>query len=415
MRVNRNQFNNIMVTITILCSLGLSACGGGGGGGDGGGPGGESTYDIYNKTFGGINSDEAYAVQHTSDGGYILAGRTMSFGAGEYDAWLIKTDADGNKVWDKTFGGISDDEANAVQQTSDGGYILAGLTASFGDGSADVWLIKTDENGNKVWDKTFGGISSDWAVAVQQTNDGGYILAGRTDSFGAGVYDAWLIKTDADGNKVWDKTFGGISGDLACAVQQTKDGGYILAGFTESFGAGNFDVWLIKTDENGNKVWDKTFGGIGPDYAYAVKQTSDGGYILAGDTISFGAGGMDFWLIKTDTDGNKVWDKTFGGSSHDEGCAVQQTSDGGYILAGYTDSFGAGGGDAWLIKTDADGNKVWDKTFGGISGDVASAVQQTKDGGYILAGYTGSFGAGVYDAWLIKTDAEGNAPAKPTP
>ena len=311
MRVNRNQFNNIMVTITILCSLGLSACGGGGGGGDGGGPGGESTYDIYNKTFGGINSDEAYAVQHTSDGGYILAGRTMSFGAGEYDAWLIKTDADGNKVWDKTFGGISDDEANAVQQTSDGVYILAGLTASFGDGSADVWLIKTDENGNKVWDKTFGG--------------------------------------------------------------------------------------------------------IGPDYAYAVKQTSDGGYILAGDTISFGAGGMDFWLIKTDTDGNKVWDKTFGGSSHDEGCAVQQTSDGGYILAGYTDSFGAGGGDAWLIKTDADGNKVWDKTFGGISGDVASAVQQTKDGGYILAGYTGSFGAGVYDAWLIKTDAEGNAPAKPTP
>jgi len=409
MRVNRNQFNNIMVTITILCSLGLSACGGGGGGGDGGGPGGESTYDIYNKTFGGSDEDRAYAIQQTSDGGYILAGYTDSFGAGNSDAWLIKTDKNGNKVWDKTFGGSDDDEASALQQTNDGGYILAGWT------SDDAWLIKTDANGNKVWDKTFGGSEWDRAKAVQQTSDGGYILAGCTWSYGAGVYDAWLIKTDANGNKVWDKTFGGSDFDVAYAVQQTSDGGYILAGYTKSFGAGMEDVWLIKTDANGNKVWDKTFGGIMWDEGYTVLQTSDGGYILAGRTASFGAGFYDAWLIKTDADGNKVWDKTFGGSSWDEGLAVQQTSDGGYILAGPTNSFGAGSMDAWLIKTDADGNKVWDKIFGGSGDDVARAVQQTSDGGYILAGYTGSFGAGVYDAWLIKTDAEGNAPAKPTP
>jgi len=303
MRVNRNQFNNIMVTITILCSLGLSACGGGGGGGDGGGPGGESTYNIYNKTFGGSSDDVALAVQQTSDGGYILAGNTRSFGAGWGDAWLIKTDENGNKVWDKTFGGSSWDEAYAVQQTSDGGYILAGDTASFGAGGVDAWLIKTDANGNKVWDKTFGGSEYEEALEVQQTSDGGYILAGDTASFGAGG-DAWLIKTDENGNKVWDKTFGGSEYEEALEVQQTSDGGYILAGVTDSFGAGEGDAWLIKTDANGNKVWDKTFGGSSDDVALAVQQTSDGGYILAGLTTSYGAGGGDAWLIKTDAKGN---------------------------------------------------------------------------------------------------------------
>jgi hypothetical protein len=192
-------------------------------------------------------------------------------------------------------------------------------------------------------------------------------------------------------------------------VQQTSDGGYILAGFTDSFGAGINDAWLIKTDANGNKVWDKTFGGSGGDVALAVQQTSDGGYILAGVTTSYGTGNEDAWLIKTDANGNEVWDATFGGSNYDETYAVQQTSDGGYILAGGTYSFGAGNNDAWLIKTDANGNKVWDKTFGGSGGEVALAVQQTSNGGYILAGATSG------GAWLIKTDGNGNAPATPTP
>jgi hypothetical protein len=209
-------------------------------------------YGILNKTFGGEGVDWARAVQQTSDGGYILAGMTSSFGAGHYDVWLIKTDVDGNMLWEKTFGGSSYDEAYAVQQTSDGGYILAGYTASFGAGFNDAWLIKTDADGNKVWDKTFGGINDDWAEAVQQTSDGGYILAGVTTSFGAGHADAWLIKTDANGNIVWDKTLGGSMGDYAYAVQQTSGGGYILAGETHSFGAVNGDVWLIKTDAFGN-------------------------------------------------------------------------------------------------------------------------------------------------------------------
>ena len=370
----------------------------------------------WNRTFGGSDGERAHDVQQTSDGGYILAGYTLSFGAGDGNAWLIKTNANGNKVWDRTFGGRAFDVANAVQQTNDGGYILAGSTGPQSTGYSDAWLIKTDAHGNKVWDKTFGGSSTDIAYPVQQTSDGGYILAGWTSSFGAGYEDAWLIKTDADGNKVSDKTFGGSNSDEVFSVHQTSDGGYILAGFTGSFGAGHDDAWLIKTDVDGNKVWDTTFGGSDRDGAYSVQQTSDGGYILAGSTGPT-TGYSDAWLIKTDADGNKVWDTTFGGSHNDGAYAVQQTSDGGYILAGRTTpSFGFGRhGDAWLIKTDADGNKVWDRIFGGRFNGEANAVQQTSDGGYILAGYTCSFGAGGDDAWLIKTDAEGNAPPIPIP
>jgi hypothetical protein len=428
--------NHLMIMVCILAVGLISGCS-----------------KTFNKTFGVPGEEDvAYSVQQTKDGGYILAGYTNSFGAGFYDAWLIKTNANGNKVWDKTFGGIGYDVANAVQQTSDGGYILAGETYSFGAGDEDAWLIKTDANGNKVWDKTFGGIGYDVANAVQQTSDGGYILAGYTVSFGAGSDDAWLIKTDASGETCdysvggncyeneskWVKTFGGLDIDTVCSVQQTSDGGYILAGYTASFGAGFYDAWLIKTDASGETCdysvggncyeneskWVKTFGGSGDDQAYSVQQTKDGGYILAGRTDS--AGSDDAWLIKTDASGETCdysgggncyeneskWVKTFGGTSDDGASSVQQTKDGGYILAGYTESFGAGWVDAWLIKTDENGVEQWNKTFGGSGLDWAYSVQQTKDGGYILAG---SYGAGYSDAWLIKTDAKGNAPPTPTP
>jgi hypothetical protein len=353
------------------------------------------------KTFGGSGNDEGWSVQQTSDGGFILVGWTWSFGAGGFDVWLIKTDADGNKLWDRTFGGRGSDYGYSVQQTRDGGFIIVGDTASFGAGWADVWLIKTDANGNKQWDRTFGGSGLDSGSSVQQTSDGGFILVGDTASFGAGGFDVWLIKTDADGNKLWDRTFGGGGSDWGSSVQQTSDGGFILVGYTTSFGAG--DVWLIKTDADGNKLWDRTFGGGGSDWGSSVQQTSDGGFILVGYTASFGAGGFDVWLIKTDADGNKLWDRTFGGGGSDWGSSVQQTSDGGFILVGWTWSFGAGGPDVWLIKTDADGNKLWDRTFGGSMVDRGFSVQQTRDGGFIIVGATTSFGAGDYDVLLIKS------------
>ena len=357
--------------------------------------------ETWNKTFGGSNDDWARSVQQTSDDGYILAGYTSSYGAGRSDFWLVKTDSDGNKEWDKAFGGYNRDNAHSVQQTSDDGYILAGYTYSYGAGRSDFWLVKTDSNGNKEWDKAFGGTERDLAYSVQQTSDGGYILAGGTESYGAGGHDFWLVKTDSNGNKDWDKAFGGTERDLAYSVQQTSDGGYILAGGTYSYGAGG-DAWLVKTDSDGNKEWDKAFGGYNRDNAHSVQQTTDGGYILAGDTSSYGAGGDDFWLVKTDSNGNKVWDMTYGGTFRDHAESVQQTTDGGYILAGWTESYGAGEGDFWLVKTDSDGNKVWDNTFGGTENDRACSVQQTSDGDYILAGLTDSYGAGESDFLLVK-------------
>jgi len=303
----------------------------------------------------------------------------------------------------KTYGVALWELAYSVQQTSDGGYILASYTYSFGD----IFLIKTDMKGNKIWAKIYGGASDDTAFSVQQTSDGGYMLAGVTRSFGAGGYDALLIKTDASGNVQWAKTYGGTSGDYAYSVQQTSDGGYIVVGYTNSFGAGDYDIFLIKTDASGNVQWAKTYGGTSGDYAYSVQQTSDGGYIVAGTTWSFGAGYYDIFLIKTDASGNVQWAKTYGGTDYDWAYSVQQTSDGGYIVAGYTQSFGAGDYDIFLIKTDANGNISWAKTYGGTDYDWAYSVQQTSDGGYIVAGYTASFGA-FGDIFLIKTDANGN-------
>jgi hypothetical protein len=306
----------------------------------------------------------------------------------------------------KAYGEAYWDEGNSVQQTSDGGYIVAGWTASLGaDG---VFLIKTDANGNIIWAKTYGGTGGEGAFSVQQTSDGGYIVAGYTQSFGAGGSDVFLIKTDANGNIIWAKTYGGTDWDWAYSVQQTSDGGYIVAGYTNSFGAGYTDIILIKTDANGNVIWAKTYGGTSYDWAFSVQQTSDGGYIVAGWTNFFGGGNLDIFLIKTDANGNIQWAKTYGGTSNDWASSVQQTSNGGYIVAGYTYSFGAGGLDIFLIKTDANGNIQWAKTYGGTDWDSAYSVQQTSDGGYIVAGMTWSFGAGWYDAFLIKTDANGN-------
>jgi predicted secreted protein len=262
-------------------------------------------YPAVNKTYGGTGYERASALVQTADGGYALAGYTFSLGAGDSDFWLVKTDSAGNEQWNKTYGGTSIEEAWALVQTADGGYALGGWTFSFGFGGGDFWLVKTDSAGNEQWNKTYGGESYDQAFTMVQTADEGYALAGQTQSFGAGgPMDFWLVKTDAAGNEQWNKTYGGTDDEEVHALVQTADGGYALAGETWSLGGGGFNSWLVKTDAVGNEQWNKTYGGTEADWAEALVQTADGGYTLAGVTDSFGAGWDDFWLVVTDPDGN---------------------------------------------------------------------------------------------------------------
>lgn len=355
----------------------------------------------WEKTFGGSDWDFGYSIQQTTDGGYIIAGKTRSFGAGDYDVYLVKTDSEGNFQWHKTFGGIEEDEGSSVQQTTDGGFIIAGTTGYIGN--QDLYLVKTDMNGNKLWQKIFSKSDYELGYSVQQTIDGGFIISGGTYFWDGRGYEIYLIKTDSAGNLQWEKTLGGSGHDWGYSVRQTSDGGYIIAGDTDSFGSGGSDAYLVKTNSEGNLLWQKTFGGSGHDWVSSVEHTSDGGYIICGDTGSFGAEGWDIYLVKTDPTGNLIWQKNFGGSLHDGGSSAQQTYDGGFIIAGRANSGPYGQySDAYLIKTDFQGNLLWEKTLGGSNVDQASSVQQISDGGYIIAGTTRSFGAGNYDLYLIK-------------
>jgi len=355
---------------------------------------------LWTKTFGGGNFDFGYSVQQTFDGGYVIAGETSSFGVGGSDVWLIKTDANGDTLWTKTYGSSLFDGGYSVQQTSDGGYIITGNFAGTAGTDSDVWLIKTDSNGDSLWTKTFGkDFVHNFGYSVQQTSDGGYIVAGTTQTFGIGTGEVYLIKTDVNGDSAWTRKFGfGGGRSEGFSVQQTSDEGYIITGFTSALGpSGAGDVLLIKTDANGNSLWTKNYGEFGFDTGRSVQQTSDGGYIITGFYTTSGTD-PNLWLLKTDANGDTLWTKFFDSGFSDDGYAVKQTSDGGYILTGLTGSTG----DIWLIKTDVNGDSLWTKTFGGSGIDQGNSVQQTSDGGYIITGYTGSFGSGSSDVWLIK-------------
>ncbi|MCK5843210.1 MAG: PQQ-like beta-propeller repeat protein, partial [Victivallales bacterium] len=361
----------------------------------------------WERTYGGSHYDHGESVAQTSDGGYIVSGETCSFGAGNNDVYLVKIDAEGDTIWTRTYGGDENEYGKSVAQTSDGGYIVAGYTYSFGAGEFDVYLIKTDSEGDTIWTRTYGGSNWDWGESVAQTSDGGYIIAGGTKSFGAGERDVYLVKTDALGDTLWTRTYGGSDEDYGYSIALTTDGGFIIAGYTESFGAGRSDVYLIKTDGGGDTIWTRTYGGIYSDLGYSVALTSDGGHIIAGMTKSFGADSADIYLIKTDTSGDTIWTRTYGGSESDYGWSIAQTTDGGYIVAGWTKSFGAGEHDVYLVKTDSDGDTLWTRTYGGSESDVVYSVAQTTYGGYIVAGWTHSFGAGGSDFYLIKTNSLG--------
>jgi hypothetical protein len=360
----------------------------------------------FSKTIGGSYGDGANSIIQSSDGGYVVAGRTWSFGAGYADIYVVKLDSSGNIVWTKTIGGSLTDVAMSIIQSSDGGYVVVGYTKSFGAGDWDMYVVKLDSSGNVVWTKTIGGSDWDEANSIIQSSDGGYVVAGWTRSFGAG--DIYVVKLDSSGNVVWTKTIGGSYLDVALSIIQSSDGGYVVSGLTGSFGAVVVDFYVVKLDSSGNVVWTKTIGGNGYDYANSIIQSSDGGYVVAGYTYSFGAGVVDFYVVKLDSSGNVVWTKTIGGNYYDYAYSITQSSDGGYVVAGYTDSFGAGSADFYVVKLDSSGNVMWTKTIGGSNSDYAYSIIQSSDGGYVVAGYTWSFGAGWSDIYVVKMDANGN-------
>ena len=380
----------------------------------------------WDKTFGGNSEDMGFSIIQTENGGYAVSGYTMldrekrkdtwraKLGyivlteEKKQDFWIIKIDKNGNMEWDETFGEKGTDIANSITQTKDRGYIIAGFIWTVYASKQDFWIIKLDENGNIEWGKTFDGDENDIAYSIIQTEDGGYAVAGSTGVRVWGETNCWVIKLDAKGNMEWDNNFGGTGWDEIYSIIQTKDGSFITTGCVWSKGAGRGDVRVAKLNKRGDLVWDKTFGGSENDEAYSIFQTNDGGYAIAGFTVLEDTGDRDIWVIKLDKEGNKVWDRTFGGTSEDWANSIIQNKNGDYIVAGWTKSMGAGKTDVWIVKLDKRGNLIWDKTFGGSENDEAHSIIQTNDGGYAVVGWTKSKGAGNSDVWVIKLDENGN-------
>lgn len=408
----------ILPLVFFVCLL--SACGGGGDK--------ALVPPVPGKTFGGAGNESGAAVELTADGGYIIAGSTTSLGAGASDVYLLKTDVAGTMLWQKTFGGSGDDYGTSVRSTADGGYIIAGFTGTPtgtpGVVTTDVLLIKTDAAGNLLWEKTFGGIGNDTAAGVRSTADGGYIVVGTCPGGGGEINpepDAFLLKVDAAGNFSWQQNFGNTQPNYwveGHAVEVTADGGFILTGRAETPPNGalladlQFDLYLVKTDAAGNLLWEKSFVASQNHQGNSVIQSVDGGFVIVGGSgfTSSRVDIADVFLLKTDSLGEKEWEVTFGvddKAAEDIGYELRQTTDGGYILTGL---FSARNGDVCLVKTNATGIAQWTKTFGGNGNDVGTSLRQTADGGFVIVGSTTSIGAGGSDVYFLKTDADGNVP-----
>lgn len=394
----------------------------------------------------------------TKDKGFIAATISNSNISGEknensrggFDYWVVKYKTNGTIQWSKTIGGAGDEGIGAINQTTDGGYILGGFSNSniSGEktensrGNYDFWIVKLDKYGSILWDKTFGGSNDDILNCIQQTNDGGYILGGFSNSNisgeksenSRGDFDYWVIKLDADANIQWDKTIGGASDDELRSVEQVKDGGYILGGASYSnksgekteYSRGAADYWIVRLDKNGLIKWDKTLGGNYQEFLYSIQQTKDGGFAgvgyslsgISGEKTEGNRGGYDYWVIKISRNGNLEWDKTIGGSGYEYNPALQLTYDGGYIITGESSSNisgektenSKGGYDYWIVKLDSTHNIKWDKTIGGNLDDYLTSIKQFRPGRFLIAGLSTSgisgdksiASRGGVDLWITK-------------
>jgi putative intracellular protease/amidase len=364
---------------------------------------------LWTRTYGGSFAEGARSLEQTSDGGFIIAGYTYSFGAGNADLYLLKTDAEGILQWASAFGGSGWEYGNSAIETSDGGYLAVGYTSSWGAGSRDVYLVKTDPHGAEVWSTTFGGPGLDVGMSVVETGDGAYAIAGYTDSFGLGESDAYLIKLDSAGNELWSRVFGDTGPEMGRSLDRTSDGGFVIAGASGSY-SDNSDVYLLRTDREGNELWSTAVSHpsahLNYDWANSVRATADGGFVIAGNS-DLEQDLMDLYLVKVDAQGNTEWAEVFGGSFYDYGSAVRETSDGDFIVSGSTKIASTGLNDVYVRKVDASGAKLWKETYGDRGGsEWGTAVTEASDGDVVIAGHTNSFGAGSYDVWLIRLDVQ---------
>ncbi|WP_042691528.1 Kelch repeat-containing protein [Thermococcus nautili] len=354
---------------------------------------------LWAKSYGGKYGDIANAVAVAPNGDIIIAGGTDSFGAGSADVWVLRLDSEGDARWSKTYGGLSNDYANALTVAPNGDIVIAGSTKSFGAGSYDVWVLRLDAEGNVKWQKTYGGSGWDEAKAVVIAPNGDIIVAGYMDG------DVWVLRLDENGNVKWQKTYGGSDEEDAYAIALTQDGGIIVVGHTYSFGTGApvySNVWVLSLDENGSVKWQKTYGGFKNDEAYTVAVTKNGDIVVAGYTESFGSRREDVWVLRLDSDGNVKWQKTYGGDGNERAYGAVIEKNGDITIVGGTKSFGSGRYDVWILRLDANGKVKWQKTYGGSSSDWAYAVSIEPGGDVTVAGWTVSFGAGRGDAWVLR-------------
>ena len=366
----------------------------------------------FQIALGGAQEEFAYSFQQTQDNGYIVAGRTFSFGTGGWECYLTRFNSTGDTLWTKTYGNVLYDEFQDVDTTSDGGFIAVGHTTTT-DWDGNVYLIKTNANGIVQWSKEYGGTIglSDKGYSVRETTDGGFILTGTTETFGSGGDDVYVLKVNSTGAVQWTTTIGspGTTSvmDAGREVQETNDGGYIVVGYTSAVDINFSDIYLIKLNSSGVVQWKKAYGGGSYDIGYTVQQTTDNGFIIGATTNSYGAGNWDAMLLKTDANGVVQWSKTYGKSGEDRAQCARQTSDGGYIMCGRSSSFGAGNFDVVLYRSDSNGNLMWTKAYGG-SGDDQGFYVRPIGTGFVFCGYTVSFGAGIKDLFFGRTDANGS-------
>jgi hypothetical protein len=362
----------------------------------------------FRYVFGGSQFDAGYAAIQAIDSTYMVAGTTSSFGSGVSDMYFLKIDTLGGNVWQKTYGGNNIEKALSVKQTLDSGFVLAGYTNSFGNGGYDFYVVKTNSTGDTLWTKTYGGSNWEFANSIEQTADKGFIIAGGTYSFGNGDEDIYIIKTDSMGVIEWSNFYGGTGEEEAKSIKQTIDGGYIVAGYTKSFGNGLSDAYYLKLDVNGDTVWTKTIGFAGNDYANSVVVTDNGDYVFAGSVHNTNSNIDLAFIFRTDQNGDTIWTKQFGNPNSTIANTISKTTNGCFVWSGKINL--GGETEIYFYKIDQYGYYVFAKTYGTTSGyDEAFFNFQCFDNGYIVGGLTDGFGFGDNDVLVIKTDSLGSS------